>query len=369
MKIVADAYIPHVKQYFEAYGDLILKHGRTISREDVMDADILLVRSVTHVDRNLLNNTRVRFVGSVTAGADHLDTKWLDEAGIIWSVAAGFNSPPVADYVVSVIAALQKKSLLPESKVKTAIIGVGSVGQLVIERLKILNFEILMCDPIRAEKDSNFNSVPIDELSDIDLVSLHVPLTHTRPYQTYHFIAKRFLQQQRAGCILLNTSRGAVINSQELLEYGKHLHWCFDVWEHEPRIDKTILTRSLTATPHIAGYSVQSKIRGIDMIYRIACEKQIIEPKAMVPLEMPHQQLSFAGDQLHWQDIVLGIFNPFVMTSMMRSTLLTAHEYGHLFDEMRNKFNYRYEFGFTKVDHRCVADKDREMLMKLNIEI
>ena len=89
-----------------------LYRGVAISAQDVKDADILIVRSITHVDEKLLADSNVKFVGSVTAGADHFDTQWLDEAGIAWSVAAGFNAPPVADYVVSVVAALQNKQLL-----------------------------------------------------------------------------------------------------------------------------------------------------------------------------------------------------------------------------------------------------------------
>lgn len=368
MKIVADVHIPFAREYFGAYGELILKAGRTISRADVEDADILLVRSITHVDENLLANTSVKFVGSVTAGADHLDTKWLDEAGIAWSVAVGFNAPPVADYVVSMMAALQRKQLLAPSGMKVAVIGVGNVGRLVVDRLNILNFNTILCDPIRAESEKDFQSLPLEALSDLDLISLHVPLTKSGKHPTYHFIDKDFLLRQKPGCILLNASRGAVINSKALLQYGTHLNWCFDVWEHEPKIDKAILEKAVIATPHIAGYSLQSKIRGIDMIYRIACEKNIIQPQVISPLEMPQQQLAFAGSHHHWQDVVLGVFNPLVITSMMRTILIPASDYGHLFDEMRNQFNYRYEFKFTKLDVE-VGEKEKVLLGKLGLVI
>src|SRR6187551_3385007 len=106
MKIIADDRIPFVKEYFAKCGNLQLMSGRDIGAADVKDADVLLVRTVTQVDKKLLKNSKVKFVGSVTAGADHLDAKWLDDAGIAWHVAAGFNAPPVADYVVSAIAAL-----------------------------------------------------------------------------------------------------------------------------------------------------------------------------------------------------------------------------------------------------------------------
>jgi erythronate-4-phosphate dehydrogenase len=118
MKIIADERIPFIKEYFSRCGDLTLMAGREICANDVKDADILLVRTITHVDKKLLQHSKVKFVGSVTAGADHLDTQWLDSLGIAWYVAAGFNAPPVADYVVSVIAALQKQQMLKRIIVK-----------------------------------------------------------------------------------------------------------------------------------------------------------------------------------------------------------------------------------------------------------
>ncbi|TAK74698.1 MAG: 4-phosphoerythronate dehydrogenase [Gammaproteobacteria bacterium] len=369
MKIVADHHIPYVKEYFGEVGELILKPGRRISPDDVKDADILLVRSITPVNEKLLAGSRVRFVGSVTAGADHLETKWLEAAGIDYSVASGFNAPPVADYVVSVVAALQRKGLLLQPRKKAAVIGVGQVGRLVAERLKLLNFDVVLCDPFRAEAESDFVSTPMEELSDLNLITLHVPLHRHGAYPTRHFIEKDFLQRQKLGCVLINASRGAVIDSEALLQYGTHLHWCFDVWEHEPEINKIILEQAFLATPHIAGYSVQSKMRGIEMIYRIACEKQIIQPLSPPSLVMPHQALSFAGHQHHWQDIVLGIFNPIVMTAMMRTTLLPASECGVLFDEMRNQFTYRHEFGFTQVVVEEWLEEDRGVLERLGVRV
>lgn len=367
MKIVADSHIPFVHDYFGTYGDLILVPGRAMTHAHVKDADILLVRSITHVDEKLLANTNVKFVGSVTAGADHLDTKWLEKAGIPFSVAAGFNAPPVADYVVSVIAALESKD--KTKRKKAAVIGVGNVGRLVAEKLKLLNFDVILCDPIRADQEENFISTPLNEIADVDLISLHVPLIKQGKYSTLHFIDKDFLSRQKTGCILLNASRGAIIHFSELMQHGRHLRWCFDVWEHEPKIDKTILEQALIATPHIAGYSVQSKIRGINMIYRIACQKKIIAAQSISPVFMQDQTLQFSLNDYRWYDILLGVFNPLVMTAMMRTILLPAVDYGPLFDEMRNQFNYRYEFAYTKIVNANIPGQDAELLTTLGLTL
>lgn len=362
MIIVADSHIPYVQHYFSAYGDLRLIAGRAISRADVQAADMLLVRSITQVDEKLLADTPVKFVGSVTAGADHLATEWLDQAGIAWSIARGFNAPPVADYVVSVIAALQKMHMLGKKSRKAVLIGVGQVGSLVAERLALLGFTVTFCDPLRANTQSAFHSTALDEIADADLILLHVPLTQTGEHPTYHFIDKDFLRRQKPGCVLLNASRGAVIHTNDLLQYGKHLYWCLDVWEHEPRIDKALLERTLVATPHIAGYSVQSKIRGIEMIYQSACASKVIEAQVVAPITMPHQELVFTDTDYRWQDIVLGVFNPLVMTAMLRAQLLPAQTTGPLFDAMRNQFNHRHEFAFTEMVGASLTGEDARVI-------
>ncbi len=367
MKIVADSHIPCLNEYFGACGELVLKPGRIITADDVRDAEILLVRSVTHVDRKLLEHSRVRFVGSVTAGADHLDAKWMADAGIIWRVAVGFNAPPVADYVLSVIAALERKQVLMPGKINAAVIGVGNVGKLVADRLALLGANVTLCDPLRAEAESDFVSVPIEELSGQDVILLHVPLIKTGKYATYHFIDKAFLKRQKPECVLINASRGSVINTSDLLEHGTHLYWCFDVWEHEPKINKSILERAMIATPHIAGYSVQSKMRGTKMIHDFAVEAGLIDTQRSVPIDLPHQHITFAGGQHHWQDVVLGVFNPIVMTAMMRTMLLPAEDYDHRFDEMRVQFNYRHELAYTSIDSHCLVDSDGELIRKLGV--
>lgn len=368
MKIIADAQIPHIEDYLESYGELILLEGRHITPRDVQNADLLIVRSITPVNEALLANSKVRFVGSVTAGADHLDTKWLDQANIAWNCAAGFNAPPVADYVVSVIAALQKNSVLPH-KAKAAVIGVGNVGRLVVSALQKLGFQILLCDPVRAQREIHFNSVKLEEINDCDLILLHVPLTRAGEFPTYHFIDEKFLSRQKNGSVLINASRGAVVDSAALSTHGNHMHWCLDVWENEPNISKQLLKETFIGTPHIAGYSVQSKIRGIDMIYRIACEREIIQPLPFIPRLMSDQLLAISDNDLTWQDIVLSVFDPMKITEQMRHKLLDADNYGILFDEMRNQFNYRHEFRSTKIDAPNLSADNKIILRSLGFKI
>lgn len=361
MKIVADAHIAHVKNYFSHYGELVLKPGRDISNKDVKDADVLLVRSITPVHSALLTSSKVKFVGSMTAGIDHLDTAWLNANNVLWYAAAGFNAPPVADYIMCVIAALQKKGLLLNSSKKAAVIGVGHVGRLVVERLKYLGFQVVCVDPIRALNEKDFVSISLQQVEEVDLISLHVPLTRDGDYPTDQFINQQFLQKQKPGCVLLNASRGGVIHADDLKQYGRHCHWCFDVWPHEPHIDPVILANALIATPHIAGYSVQSKMRGIEMIHQVARELLVLKPITL-PNVFYSPPVLLKGC---WPDHVLEIFNPAQMTNIMRRALSGINRAAK-FDELRHAFHDRQEFDFDSIKH--IANKmSDEPIINLSI--
>lgn len=363
MKIVADANIPLVESYFGDVGELILKSGRTISPDDVRDADLLLVRSITKVDEALLANSRVKFVGSVTAGMDHVDVDWLNNQGIAYAFATGFNAPPVADYVVSVIAALQKQNRLPQ-RFTAAVIGIGSVGHLVVQHLEAIGASVVMCDPLRAEQEATFQSTPLNAIQDVDLISLHVPLTKNGAHPTYHFIDKPFLARQKPGGVLINASRGGVIATETLLTEASRLTLCLDVFEHEPQVDPILLQSAFITTPHIAGYSVQSKLRGVEMIYQAACRTGILPASFAKKPELPHQEKMFANQRVTWQDVVLDVFNPLTMTEQMRLSLSDGHA-PQRFDQLRNDFQGRYEFAYSRVREVNCGEVDREVLRRL----
>lgn len=378
MTIIADAHLPFIREYFQSDHELILIEGRKISSQDVKDAEILLVRSITQVNQQLLEHSKVKFVGSMTTGDDHIDWQWLEKAGITCYTAKGFNALPVANYIISVIATLEKNKKLFPKKVKTslkaAVIGAGTIGCLVITNLQSLGFEVIICDPPRAQQEKltpSFSYVPFQELNDLDLITIHVPLTKNNQYPTYHFIDKEFLLRQKPDCVLINTSRGEVIHSASLLSHGKHLRWCFDVWENEPHINEDILRRADIATPHIAGYSVESKRRGIEMLYQAARLRGLIKEAAH-----PLPQLSYVIQQNYrqahtWQDIVLNVFDPLELTKNMQqiflSSSISSQQKADFFDRMRREFRQRHEFSFSMIDSGAtnLSTEDKQTLKKL----
>lgn len=365
MKIVADIDLPLVKPFFESLGELILKPGRSITRKDLLDADILLVRTVTAVNQALLHATNVRFVGSATAGADHLDTQWMDEAGIEWSVACACNAKAVMEHVVCVIASLQKQGFLTGKNLRAGVIGVGSIGREIVKILKMLGFEVVLCDPILAEREKKFSSSSLDDLRELDLITLHVPLTQDGKHSTFHLIEKKFLQRQKPNCVLINTSRGAVMHSEDLLQYGQHLLWCLDVWENEPDIDFNVVDNAFIATPHIAGHSLQSKYRAMEMIYRAIQEKKIIHNTALPVTSYPMLTLSFNQKLTDWREVVLKVHEPMKISEEMKHALI---ENVNSFDELRKKFSDRHEFSYVTLTDIVLSEQDRKILKTLGFQ-
>lgn len=366
MRIVADQDIPFVTNYFSHAGELILKNGRKLENQDLRDADVLLVRSVTKVDANLLANTKVKFVGTLTTGTNHVDTNWLEQNGIAWASSYGFNAKPVVEYMISLIALLQKIGIfVPQKNYRAGIIGLGNIGSMVRDKLQLLGFDTICCDPPRAEQDSNFESHSLDEFENLDLITIHTPLTEDGKYPTHNLINKNFLRRQKKNCVLVNTGRGAVINFSDLLEYGHLLYWCLDVWPTEPYINFDVLKAALIATPHMAGYSAQSKLRGTAIIYKKLLEQKIIS-------EAPNLNLPIASTQQiqanSWQDAVLQVFDPSAATFRMREAILEDNSQA-TFDALRKYFFMRNEFANVQINLTSEVESDFEMLKNLGFKL
>ena len=270
VKIVADDQIPFVPELFSSLGTCIQKPGVAIHWSDVQDADILLTRTITPVNAELLDNTSVRWVGSATAGYDHLDTSWLEAAGIAWAYAPGANATTVAHYVEGCVSYLMSQKLL-SPHARAGVIGVGRVGTKVVEKLQHHKFHVVSNDPPRAAQEKDFVSTPLTEFDSLDLICVHTPLTTTGPFSTYHLLDTAFLKRLKPGCVLLNAGRGAVIDHHALL-FTNQIILCLDVWENEPQIHLDLLKKAVIATPHIAGYSRAAKFRATLMLYEQATQ-------------------------------------------------------------------------------------------------
>ena len=274
MKIVVDENIPQALEAFGNFGEIILSSGRKISNKLLSDADILIVRSITIVNEDLLKRTKVKFVGTATAGTDHIDIEFLNKNKIAFADAAGCNSYSVAEYFISALVQLYKKNNVSLKNKTLGVVGCGNVGSKVARFSKELGLEVLINDPPLERKYGSKDFVTIEEILKCDIISLHVPLNLTGIDKTFHLINEENLKQIKSGTILINTSRGEVIENyalkKRLINYAD-LITVLDVWENEPLIDYELLSKVDIGTAHIAGYSLEGKVNGTEIIYKKLC--------------------------------------------------------------------------------------------------
>lgn len=270
MRLVVDENIVFGKEAFERFGDVSLINGRKITKEKLIDTNILIVRSVTNIDKSLLNGTPVKFVGTSTIGTDHIDINYLEENNIAFAYAPGCNSYAVAEYVFAAIFNfLDVEKITSTRGLSIGIIGVGNVGSKVERFSKALGMNILLNDPPLERKGVKKDFVSLEEVLEADIITLHVPLNLEGKDSTYHLLNKKNLEKISKNSLLINTSRGAVINNNELLEQiiARRLNVVLDVWENEPNINSGLLDKVFIGTPHIAGYSLEGKFNGTRMIF------------------------------------------------------------------------------------------------------
>ena len=274
MKVLADENIPYVEQAFGTLGEVLTLSGRNIDSGSVRDAEILLVRSITRVDVSLLKGSQVRFVGTATIGTDHVDEEYLRSEEIAFASAPGSNANSVAEYVVAALLTIARRRHVHLKGMTIGVIGVGNCGSRVGKKAEALGMNVLLNDPPLRRQTGDETFRPLEELFSADFLTLHVPLTREGMDETYHMIDDVLLARLRPECILLNTSRGAVVDNRGLLaalDSGKIAGAVLDVWENEPGINLELLDKALIGTSHIAGYSLDGKANATAVLYAAAC--------------------------------------------------------------------------------------------------
>lgn len=281
MKIVVDENMPHALELFAEFGEVIPLPGRQMQAADLQDADVLLVRSVTRVDAELLaTSPRLRFVGTATIGTDHVDKALLAARNIPFFSAPGCNKYSVGDYVLSALLVLAERHELNLREMSLAVIGAGNTGECVAGKAEALGMRVLRCDPPRARVAGQAGEtgafVDYQTALGADIVSFHVPITREGPDATFHLLDEQVIAARPAGQILVNASRGEVWDNQALLarQQGlESLRLVMDVWEGEPEPLRALVPHTEIATPHIAGYSLEGKARGTWMLYQALCQQ------------------------------------------------------------------------------------------------
>lgn len=282
INIVVDENMPGIERLFGSVANITYVEGRSIEQSHLAEADALLCRSITAVNSALLQGTPVKFVGTATIGTDHLDIDWLESHQIHWASAAGCNAAAVAQYVLSAASywCIEQQRQAPQQlkalqQLTFGIVGAGNVGSELARCLKQLNINYKLCDPPLEKSGDPRNFDSMASILSCDVITLHVPLTKNEPYPTEYLIAEKEMAALSDRQLVINASRGKVLSNEALVNQSTRANaasFVLDVFETEPRVPRRIIERCLLSTPHIAGHTLEGKLRGSWLIYNAFCE-------------------------------------------------------------------------------------------------
>lgn len=304
--------------------------AEAIDAEAVRNADALIIRTRTRCNSQLLDGSKCKVIATATIGTDHIDLPYCQSRGITVVNAPGCNAPAVAQYVFASILAITKR---PLTEMTIGIVGVGNVGRIVEQWAHSLGMTVLRCDPPRQlAEGGQWNT--LDEIAEkADIVTFHTPLTKTGANATFHLIGKEFLTALKRKPILINAARGPVADTQALIEAirgGQVGPVAIDCWENEPAISHELLELVTIATPHIAGYSRQGKVRASQMALD-AITKHLGLPHLTVQQDIPAP----AAKVVNAVDIESS-YNPLTDTAALREST-------DKFEALRNHYDLRNE--------------------------
>lgn len=276
MKIIIDDKIPYIQEAIKKIAEeVVYIPGKDFTPELIHDADALIIRTRTHCNRELLEGSRVKFIATATIGFDHIDTEYCRAAGITWTNAPGCNSASVAQYIESVLSLLKLTEGKNLGEMCIGIVGIGNVGSKIIKIAKARGMRILLNDLPREEKEGSAEFCSLEQIAqECDIITFHVPLYRDGKYKTYHLADDSFFRTLKRKPIIINTSRGEVIETKALLkalQTGVISEAIIDVWENEPNINIELLNKIKIGTPHIAGYSADGKANATRMSLDALC--------------------------------------------------------------------------------------------------
>jgi erythronate-4-phosphate dehydrogenase len=373
IKIVADHKITFLKGALEGVAKVSYLPGGEICRQDLLDADALITRTRTKCDRSLLEGTRISFIASATIGYDHIDTNYCAEAGIQWTNAPGCNASSVRQYLVSTLLYLASEKGLKLNTLTLGVIGVGNVGSKVATAAEALGMKVLLNDPPRERNEGSSGFVSLAEIQkQADIITLHVPLNHGGEDNTLHLVNQAFNKGLKPGVILVNSSRGKVVNEADLMEgirSAKVSEVILDVFEDEPAMNPELLKMITLATPHIAGYSLDGKANGTMMSVRAISKHFGLGLDDWQPLDIPRP----AQDQILGDATSGSLYE--VLWEIFRNTYDVTADDARLredpktFESLRGNYPFRREPQAYSVRLFQAYDEIRAILEKLGFSM
>jgi erythronate-4-phosphate dehydrogenase len=353
MIMVVEDQIPFLRGIPEKFASVSYLSIQDFNRENIRDADVLVVRTPNKCTRGLLSGTSVKYIASTTSGFDHIDVEYCREAGIRWVNCPGCNAVSVGQYVLASLIELSRKEDFFLKEKVLGIIGVGNVGRQVERICKAYGMRCLLYDPPRVEKEGPGGFSGLQQITEeCDIISFHVPLIKEGDYSTYHFAGDFFFRSLKKRPYIINAARGSIIDTGAIInakKKGMIRGMIIDCWENEPAISTGLLSQALIATPHIAGFSADGKANGSRMCLeaialqyniKIDVQKYFTGPE---PPENPVIDLNeFSGKRI--ENAILKTFSPLEEDKRLR-------ECPDQFEYLRTHYNNPREFSAYMASH------------------
>ena len=332
LNFIVESNIPFARGLLESHGSVRYLAPEEITPEAMKECDALITRTRTRCDSSLLEHSRCSMIASATIGLDHIDLDYCKQRGITVANAPGCNAPAVAQYVLaSIIAAYGKGSL---AGITLGIVGVGHVGTIVENWARQLGMNVMACDPPRARREGDQLFCSLDEIArKADIITFHTPYTREGDDATHHMADKRFFDMLEKSPMIINSARGPITDTEALIraiDAGKVSRAVIDCWENEPAISKELLDKTFIATPHIAGYSREGKIRATRMAMDAVARHFGFASPEMAENVAPGARETVTAD------LIAASYNPLSETAALRCDP-TA------FESLRNHYQLRAE--------------------------
>ena len=381
MKIVcAETVLLGHEAFFNA-GKTVVIPDREITRSDLLDADALIVRSKTKINGELLNGTPVQFVGTATAGTDHIDYTWLESKGIYCSASPGCNANSVSEYLVAALLVLGHRHGFGLEDKTIGVIGCGNVGSRVVKKCEALGMNVLRNDPPLTAASTDPDFLPLETvLAESDIATLHVPLVKEGPWPTARMADYRFFEQLKPGAVFINAARGSVCDYDALLD-AKHggavSRMVIDVWNPEPAFRQDVLKMVDLASPHIAGHSYEGKLNGTISCYNELCNFFEIRKTWNVAASLPESAIptleidcTGRNDEEILHKIVRQVYDIEADDALIRKADARDEiERARNFDTLRKNYRTRREFMNTAVNLQNAPEELRRKIQALGFKL
>ena len=283
MNIVIDKDLQQLTKIFESNSKFNVRSlaSHEISNQAIKDFDAVFLRSTTKINEELLDNTNVKFVASLTSGEDHINHDYFENSNIHLSTGKGGNALAVIEYLLSVLSVLIIGNKIKPYEAKFGIIGYGNIGKRFKNILDEINFPCCIYDPYFPELSSSLHEVLSSEV-----ISVNCSYSKTGKFPSHNLLDINFLNEMKVDQFLINSSRGEVLSDEYYLS-KKSDNFIFDVWPNEPNLNLAKFTKPFIATPHIAGKTMSAENRFIEKAlseFNQFFDKNIdeIEPKKFV---------------------------------------------------------------------------------------